>query len=538
MPSIMPNIMHSLLATLLTPLPSKLAPLGQYIATPRQCLIFAGIAMAVMAVALAFYPQFPHSLSRDSFEYLEFHPHRSALYPAFLDIFGGDTLYNYQPKLTLIATTQTATFILAMGFMLWGLATARLPLSVLVVFVLALVANYDLHFYHQTLLTDSFGLSAIFFLIGTLALWFHTRHYGWLASAMLVATLAFGLRPSMVAMPIGVAIVGLFHLINTRHWRKTLSALVLPFILVVGFEAGYYHAHHETRSQDLLQKHMFGRGALVLAIHEEVGDDTRLKPFMARLGEVFHYDRDRYWANGEICAWLTLHAFYEEAVYNQVEYGRLSPPSFDWGVQVFRTYPLTTARVIAQHYLKFFCVGSITLAKTPIIVNEIMHWHPHQPPSPTKRLLLQLIAWAFIALGVAFFISKIYYAYRWTKRGIALIPNHWLGKIFSRWQAPPLTPTEALGSTCIMLAFGYNLFISIFSVSIVRFLIISYPLIVLGILLMVVVIMNEIKQRIQPPPPTPKPKPNYLKPLIKTIVIGGGSLWVLKKFGEYLDGKR
>ena len=448
--------------------------------------------MAVMAVAIGFYPQLPPD--PDSISYIEFHANRSALYPAFLDLFGDDTLHHHQPKLALIATTQTSLFILAMGFMLAALAHARLPLSALVLFFAALTSNYYLHLYHSSLLTESLGLSLLCVLIACLALWFHKPSYWWLASAMLVATLAFGLRPNMIAMPLGVAIVGLFHLIQTRHWQKTLAAIVLPFVLVAGFEAGYYHAHHSTRSHEMLQRHVFGKAALVLAMHEEAGQSDRfyqnqfahLKPFMARYGALFRADRDRYLASGEDCVRFTIHTLYEDTLYRHFA----SPPDFAWARRVFAEYPATTARVIAQHYLHFFCVATPALAKTPIIANEIMGWQPPPTPTPTKRLLLQLIAWAFIALGIAFFAGKIWYGVRWARRGLAFVS--------SRFTPPTLTATEALGSTCIMLAFGYNLFISIFSVSVTRFLIISYPLIVLGILLMSVIVLREIVPKHKP----------------------------------------
>ena len=458
--------------------------------TPRQCFVFALVVIGVAGVAQLFYPQFPHPLSPDSFSYMEFRTFRNALYPAFLDLFGGDFLYTFQPKLDRIFTIQITIYIVAMGFMLGGLAIARLPISVLLVFLLALTSNYQLHLYHRIILTESLGLSLLCVLIGCLALWFHTkssRRYGWLALAMLVATMGFGLRPNMVAMPIGVAIVAMFHLIHTRHWQKTLAAIVLPFLLVAGFESAYYHAHHGTRSHELLQRHMFGKAALVLAIHEEAGQSDEfyegefadLKPFMARFGGLFRADRDRYLASGEDCVRFTIHTLYEDAVY----WHFASPPDSDWTRRVFATYPATTARVIAQHYLHFFCVATPATAKTPIIANEIMRWQPHDSPTPRKRFFLQLIAYAFIALGIAFFTAKFYYGYRWVRRGMAFLS--------SRFTSPPLTPLESLDSTCIMLAFGYNLFISIFSVSVTRFLIISYPLIVLGILLMLVLIAQH-----------------------------------------------
>ena len=503
------------------------------ITTPSHSLMFGLGALVVAAVAQTFSPDIPYQLVRDSFEYLEFHPHRRALYPAFLDLFGDDTLYNYQHTLDRIALTQIIIFLLALGAMMAALAHARLPISVLIVFLVALTSNYQLHTFHHILFPESLSLSLTYLLIATLALWFQTKHYGWLASAMLVATLALALRPNMIAMPVGVAIVGLCHIASTRHWQKPLAAILVPFMLVMGFESAYYHAHHETRNHDLLHKHMFGKAALVLAIHEDVGGDDRLKPFMARFGETFRADRDRH-AN-EKCKWLLLHALYEDGAYSQIELGRLSPPPLGWAWRVFTTYPLTTAQVIAQHYLNFFCVAGVKHSRPPSTTlpsDAILFWYIDPSPKPLAK---QLIGWAFITLALAFFTAKLYYGYRWgimlltalrrlvPWRGMAFLSHHyhpqtpsrwkppshqpshrwlgWLGQLTHSWlgwlrQPPPLTPTEApleyLGSTCIMLAFGYNLFISIFSVSITRFLIISYPLIVLGILLMLTLIAQEI----------------------------------------------
>ena len=500
---------------MLTPIKTSPPPPPRNLA---HSLIFAGVATLVAALAQAFSPDTPHQLVRDSFEYLEFHPHRNALYPAFLDIFGGDFLYNSQPILNRIALTQIIIFLLALGAMMAALAHTRLPLLALTAFLLAITSNYQLHAFHHVLSPESLSLSLTYLLIATLALWFQTKHYGWLASAMLVATLALALRPNMIAMPVGVAIVGLCHIASTRHWQKPLAAILVPFMLVMGFESAYYHAHHETRNHELLHKHMFGKAALVLAMQESdqfyQGELAYLQPFMARFGEMFRADRDRYGEDGtnETCKWLLVHALYEDGAYSQIELGHLSPPPLGWAWRVFAEYPTTTAQVIAQHYLNFFCVGGIKFSKRTTIApnailppstalpsDAILFWHIDPSPKPLAK---QLIGWAFITLALAFFTTKIYHAIRWVRHCLAFVSSRWQPPTHRpqpshRWlgwlrQPPPLTPTEALGSTCILLAFGYNLFISIFSVTITRFLIISYPLMVLGILLMGVMVLREM----------------------------------------------
>ena len=459
--------------------------------TTRQCFIFAGVAMLVVAGVQLVYGQFTSRFvvdawNVDSPSYLEFYAYRTALYPAFLDVLvGDDPLYPH--ILNRLAITQTSLYVLATGFMMGSLAIARVPIAVLVVFLIAIVSGYHLHVYHQSLLTESLGFSMVACVIGCLAQWFHTKNYWWLAGAMSAASLGFGLRANMIAFPIGVAIVGLFHLAASRRWQKTLMAVFVPFVLVMGFEGVYYHAHHQTRGTELLDRHLFGKAATVLAIHESEGQSDRFyagefsqfKFFMKRYGEALRTTRDSYWANGETCLWLFSYPLYEATIY----WHFATPPDFGWTRQVFAAYPMTAARVIAQYYLTFFCVLNGSVAKTPILINEFLTWSSGDPPGLVKYIVLQSVHWAFILLGIGFFMAQLWYGYRWAGRGMAFFTR--------RWQASALTPIEALGSTAILIAIGYNLFIAIFSVPFTRFLAMSFPLIVLGILLMAATILAE-----------------------------------------------
>ncbi|MCG8624801.1 MAG: hypothetical protein MJE68_22740 [Proteobacteria bacterium] len=478
-----------------------------------QCLMFALLATLVLWLAQGLYPKFAAPLSWDSFGYIEFHAFRSGLYPAFLRLFGDATLHNYQPILDRIIATHLTIHLLAVGFMLWALARVRMPIAVLVIFFLALLGNYQSQAYHNIIRTESLGYSMVCFIIAGLALWFHSRQYRWLALAMTAGMLIFGMRPNSLPLPFGIIIVALCHIAYTAWrargaWRatikpiaKALAAVMLPLIIVGGFEHAYYHAHHTQRSQRLLETHLFGKAVIVLATQDDEQlsrDDEQwysddLKPFMQRHRELFQADRDRYGGRGEVCLWLTMHAIYEDSIYAKAHNEGLTVAPLEWTLGVFATYPATTARIIAQHYLNFFCVSRIAIADPPVLGNEFLRPDLTTKPFGRGKLIFRtLVAWAFVGLGIGFFISKAWYATLWVRRSLAFVS--------SRFTAPaPLTPLEALGSGCIMLAFGFNLFICIFGVPYLRFLATSYPFIVLGVLLMMVMIAMRLTSH----------KPNY-----------------------------
>ena len=460
--------------------------------------MFALLTMAVLWVAQGLYPKFAAPLSWDSFGYIEFHAFRAGLYPAFLRLFGDETLHNYQPILDRIITTHLIIHLLAVGFMFWALARVRLPIAVLAIFFLALLGNYQAQAYHVIIRTESLGYSMVCLIIAGLALWFHTKRYLALALAMTAGMLVFGMRPNSLPLPFGVVIIALCHIAYTayqarRTWRpainpiaKAIAAVLLPLIIIAGFEHAYYHAHHDQRSSRLLETHLFGKAVIVLASREDDQSDqfysAELKPIMHRHRQLFQTDRDRYGARGEICLWLTMHAIYEDSIYAKAHNEGLPVAPLDWTLGVFATYPTTTARIIAQHYLNFFCVSRIAIADPPVVGNEFLR--PDLTTKPfgrAKFIFRTLVGWAFVALGMSFFISKAWYGTLWVRRSLAFLSP--------RLTTPALTPIEALGSSCIMLAFGYNLFICIFGVPYLRFLATSYPFIVLGVLLMLVMMV-------------------------------------------------
>ena len=166
---------------------------------PSQQLAAGLVAMVVLGLVQFFYPRVYPTMFLDSPGYLRFDAHRNALYPAFLDMLGDN--------IGLVIIAQVAIFLAASFGMVFMLARARLPLSVIVILTLALLVNFDLHAYHYSIAPESLSLSLVYLMLGCLALYFHQAKPLWLGLAMLCAILTFGMRPNTIAFPIAIGIV-------------------------------------------------------------------------------------------------------------------------------------------------------------------------------------------------------------------------------------------------------------------------------------------------------------------------------------------
>ena len=473
---------------------------------PSHCLGLGVVAAALMGMVLTFF-YIVSSPADQAFDpsgvggvvgYIKFHPFRTALYPAFLDLFGGDDLYLHQHLVNLVFVTQAIINVLATGFMLAALAYARLPIVVLVLFLIAILVNYFGLSFHYIIMTESLALSLVYCMIGCLGLWCHSRKFYWLGLAMFCGMLGFGLRPNFLPFPFGIALIaGLHSAVTTppppprKHWVKTVATIIIPLVLVSGFEHVYYFAHHDKR-ESLLNAHLFGKAAIVLAIHEDEAQDSRfyangygdLQPYMQEFGNLFRSTAEYYWQEEEYCMWTDTHTRYESGAYIFGWDGQMTPPDPEWAMRVFSAYPLTLGRVITQYYIQSFCVQYTRLASKRIQPNYYNDMVPVPPTSysTAEIIVYRLMHWAFILLGLAFFASKAVYGYRWWQR-------------IRAWRFDNISNHEALGSILLILSMGYILFLAIFSSPFVRLFVPSFPLVVLAVLLAMVLMVHGVARK-------------------------------------------
>ena len=276
-------------------------------------------------------------------------------------------------------------------------------------------------------------------------------------------------------------------------------------MLVVGFESAYFYAKHDQRASTLLDRHMFGKSVLVLALAEGgatnqdiyAGYHTNLQHFVQTSAQHLRDDADPILASRHYCRWLRTMRGYESNAYwydfdhtkkqatgRQLSFEMTEAMRREFALQVYATYPLTLLRVIAQHYAFFFCVAS----GGAVIDNDFLREENPQlrPVEKVNSRVLQLVHWAFLALGVAFLISKVWYVYHWGRLAWAGKPKHLPAETFF---------TLKLGGACMLTVFGYHLFIAMFGVPGSRFLLLSFPLIILAILLMLVVVARDWQTR-------------------------------------------
>ena len=464
------------------------------------------VAAVAVAVTQFFVPTLLPVFDLDSPSYLAFGAFRFAIYPAFLDLFS-----DHVPS---IIVAQLLVHLISVAGMFALLARARLPVLVLGVFLLAIMCHLLAQGYHYVIMTESLSLSLVFLIIGFMAVYVAEAKPKWLALAMLFATLIFGIKPNYIAFPIAVVLIAAIAMLFAKPTRqqlaKTTAAILVPLVLGMGFENAYFHAQHDARDGRLFTQHMFGKAALVLALGEKTKQDPNfyadgyevLQPILARYGKELHADLGEVRANASYCHWLNVHMWYETAGYvdfhasNQqiintalAQTGDVSQQKLAFVRRVLVAHPLSFAGVAGKYYLHFFCFVPENITSL-VAANEFI---PDNPDAIRKKIapsLMPLIAvayWLFLALGVAFFVAKFCYAWRWAKYGITAIK--------STKKQPSITPAEKLGASLVLMAFGYQLAIAIFGVPQIRFHIISYPLIVLAILCLLTVLVGEWQAR-------------------------------------------
>ncbi|MEC8089028.1 MAG: hypothetical protein VX120_03270, partial [Pseudomonadota bacterium] len=227
----------------------------------------AGIGLSgVVAVWLAnlILPRLFPIIQPDSYSYLDFRAIRTSFYPLFLRHVH-DGAEDYQTVLTV----QVAFHAVAFGVLLLGLARARLPLSALILLLVATALNPFLQSFHHTVLTESLAFSLTFLASGAFCLFVSERRKVFLALTTLFASMATALKLSALPLLIGLimASVLVMMLRRPRHRKQTFSwvALLLPVFIVLVCENRAFFDVHEHR-EGVLERHLFGKAVLIQAI--------------------------------------------------------------------------------------------------------------------------------------------------------------------------------------------------------------------------------------------------------------------------------
>ena len=164
----------------------------------------------------------------DSAGYIEFSNVRTAIYPAFLRIFGALGL-----GLEQITYVQLALFVLSLATLVAALLRAGMPRVLIVLMVVGLLASFHLPSYHWTILTES-----IFISVSTIGLAFwldylRTGRIQFLAAISLCVGLLIAIRPA------GIAFLPMIPISIWLQWhRRDVPRTAVAAVVIVSLALG------------------------------------------------------------------------------------------------------------------------------------------------------------------------------------------------------------------------------------------------------------------------------------------------------------
>lgn len=220
---------------------------------------FVAGCVILYCAAVLLIPPYTPLIEPDSASYIAFSPTRSALYPAFLYLFGSLGL-----DFVEITRVQVLIFAIALAFLLTAMLRANFPRWSVILIVVALAANILFSSFHRSILTESlyFSLSAI--AVGLWLDYFRAARLNLLLALGLVLGIMIGVRPAGLGiLPMLIIAVWLKRPENIPKWILLL-AVVLPLSIGVGAERLIYKAVHGSVRDSTAQNLAMGLSAMLI----------------------------------------------------------------------------------------------------------------------------------------------------------------------------------------------------------------------------------------------------------------------------------
>ncbi len=377
---------------------------------------------------------------QDTKSYIIFQATRTAFYPMFLKILTAIGFSYFQ-----ITMLQLALFIMALTALLYQLLQLRISLALVLVFYMGMILNLYLNQFHFVILSESLSLSLILgVMLGMMRYIFHRQFHVLLLVGLLIGVLC-GIRPAMYPFAIGLVIT--IICLHWRQWRVKAKYLLLgclmPLFAMLLLENIVYHSYHPER-KTLAIRHLGGKAALITQF-----DSFNKEKLPKEWRPAFDY------LDGEM----------------QVAPKRVSGSNFVnfYGNLEAQIYGIMKPAVKA-------ILGSYHAPLEKTITYQIILTHPLQYIALTSLNYAALfnvtgvLFYPFMFFGIILMAFSLYCALRFMMR--VFMPH----KI-------TLNGDELVAMNLLLWAQGYNLFIALTTVGFSRFLMLSYPMIILGILL-------------------------------------------------------
>ena len=425
----------------------------------------------------------------DSSSYIHFSPGRTSGYPSFLKTFSKLGLSFEQ-----ITVVQLLFFCIAFSFLLYRMLRVGIPLFLTISFFLLMLGNFYFSQFHHRILSESITFSLIMLLIAQFLLLIQTRKLRYLIQCTTLVALSFIIRPAMIPFCVGVLISSILLRFSICDWRSILRYLLLGFVVpmlsIIILENLIYFSYHKQR-QSLMPLLLKGKTAVITTID---GFDinrypTSYQPLMERL--MNQYSKLALWLN-------TVPGFFIKSNYYAViESDAQSTEYYDsthlmllegfakknqmtindvkitFGLLSIKTHPWQYLKQALYHYVSIVTVLPKEKleqldTKPPLSPNMAMHYRRLEGGFKSNSATQKMMEYSFSIMAILFF-------------GFSLLYGLWL--LLSRFYfLPRLSFLEKLALNLLLWVHGYHFFIGLTNLALMRFLMPSYPLIILAIL--------------------------------------------------------
>ena len=225
--------------------------------SPQDIFWICLILVWVSGINIFLFHQTP-LMEGDSSSYLEMSPVRAVTYPLFLSL-----LDFFHLPIQSVVWIQLAIYLGAVGYLFFALRTA-IPESWLsgVIAISASTTPFYVSF-HGQILTESFWMSLLVFLIGLVVKHRITPHYINLVGASFLVGGLVILRPVGWAFVPFILLVALYFPLPKKKVIKTILVVLAPLLIAVSAEHFTTKQIHGSAISSLFPKHIFAKAALI-----------------------------------------------------------------------------------------------------------------------------------------------------------------------------------------------------------------------------------------------------------------------------------
>ena len=460
-----------------------------YRLTDKKYFLALSIGGAIFYVLCAMIaPRLIPLLEPDSYSYLEFSAFRTSFYPFFLDMMQFIGLIPTQ-----IIYVQLLLFALAFAYCLYHFLCLRLPFLVIMAFYLAITGNIYMNAYHFSILTESLCFTLLLLTITHLLKFIYHRKIQNFIMMGLFVSIATALKPAMLPFCVGVLLTKFLFKWHGKNWKKrlriSLLAGFLPIIMIASLEQLIYSAHHEARVS-LAPNHLLGKSLMLindnfsdkkidpafLPLLQSIDNDTRqtkddlhnIDNFCLR--NVLFYELELFYQQ-------TNHAYWQKWQETITASAYINMPLSDLkqrlSLQIIASNMMPFLQLLATRHISIFCVSSTTQLTAEHVL-PVGYAKQYQPENSRAELIVHYL---FLMLGVLFILASAVYL---LASSAILCRN--LRQKTARLKYD-FTDNQLSIIYLILFINGYHLFLALTALSIVRYLMISYPLIILALLL-------------------------------------------------------